>query len=98
MFVAEVVGSVWATEKHPSLEGKKLMLVQPVEELTLKPAGELVMAIDFNIGAGPGDIVVVIDEGNACRDILGLKRAPARTIIGGIIDSVYKKGRMKKYH
>ncbi len=98
MFIARVVGHVWATSKHPALTGKKLMLVRPVEEMSGKPCGEIQMALDIHIGAGIGDIVLIIDEGNACRKILGLEKGPTRTIISGVIDSVYRKGERKNYH
>ncbi len=98
MFIAKVVGNVWATTKHSSLEGKKLMLVRPVHEMNLAPCGDIQMALDVHIGAGIGDIVLIIDEGNACRKILGYREGPTRTIISGVIDSVYRKNRRKKFH
>ncbi len=98
MFIAKVVGNVWATRKHPVLDGKKLMLIQPVDEITLKEIGEVQLAVDIKSGAGAGDTVIIIDEGNACRQILGYERAPVRTIIAGIVDSVYRKGESREYH
>lgn len=98
MFIAKVVGNVWATARHPALQGKKLMLVRPVEEMTGEPCGEIQLALDIHIGAGIGDMVLIIDEGNACRKILGLDKGPTRTIISGVIDSIYRKGTSKNYH
>ncbi len=98
MFIAKVVGNVWATRKHPVLEGKKLMLIQPVDEISLRQTGEVQLAVDIKTGAGVGDTVIIIDEGNACSQILGYERAPVRAIIAGIVDSVYRKGKSRKYH
>jgi microcompartment protein CcmK/EutM len=35
-----------------------------------------------------GDMVLVIDEGNAARKILGDSTAPVRTVIAAIVDRV----------
>ena len=93
MIVAKVVGNLWATRKHPSINGKKLLLVQPIDEIKGTPAGSILLAIDHNMDAGLGDTVLVIDEGSSCRQILGTKTGPTRTIIAGIIDQVYNKGK-----
>lgn len=97
MFVGEVVGNVWGVRKHRSLEGKKLLLVRPIDPETEKPLGEAIMALDGGLGAGPGSIVLVVDEGNSARIILKDKTAPVRTVICGIIDQVTLHGRDKKY-
>jgi len=39
-----------------------------------------------------------MDEGNSARQILGDKTAPVRTIICGIVDTVFSKGQTKKWH
>ena len=40
------------------------------------------------VGAGPGDRVLVIDEGNSGRQLLGAPNAPVKTLIVGIVDEV----------
>ncbi len=97
MIVAKVIGNVWATRKHSTLKGKKLLLIKPVDEMTGKPNGETQMAIDC-VDAGPGDTVLVLDEGSSCRQILGYESGPTRTIVVGVIDNVYKENKFKKYH
>lgn len=97
MFIAEVVGNVWGTRKSPSLENKKLLLVRPVDPLTEKPLGDAMMAVDSGVGAGPGSIVLVLDEGGSARSVLKDEAAPVRTIIVGIVDSVISGGKVKKY-
>ena len=88
MFIARVVGNVWATRKHPSLEDCKLLLIKSMDGITAKLHGKIQMAVEKNLSAGPGDVVLVIDEGNSARQILNLKDAPIRTVIIGIIDTV----------
>jgi len=97
MIVAEVVGNVWGQYKHPSLDSRRLMLVRPIDPLTEEPLGEAVMAVDIGVGASPGSIVLVMDEGGSARQMLGDERAPVRTVICGIIDTVAMYGSEKRY-
>ncbi|MBN2407522.1 MAG: EutN/CcmL family microcompartment protein [Elusimicrobia bacterium] len=98
MFIAKVVGNVWATRKHPSLEGKKLMLICPVDGMKGTRSGPVQLAIDHSMDAGPGDTVLIIDEGSSCRQMMGAGKGPTRTIIAGIVDSVSAGNKTKKYH
>lgn len=89
MFVAKVIGNVWATRKHKHLNGLKLLIVKPVDpKNNYKFVGESTVAVDRNMGAGVGDLVLVIDEGGSARKILGDNKAPVRTIVAGVIDIV----------
>lgn len=97
MFIGEVVGNVWGQYKHPSLHGKKLLLVRPIDPMTEKPLGEAVMAVDAGLGAGPGSVVLVVDEGGSARMVIGEKDAPVRTVVCGIVDKVSMAGRNKHY-
>lgn len=97
MFVGEVVGNVWGQYKHPSLNNKRLLLVRPIDPLTEEPLGEAVMAVEGGVGAGPGSIVLVLDEGTGARQILDDKAAPVRTLICGVIDRVHMNGKEKVY-
>jgi len=87
MIVARVVGNVWATRKHPALENAKLLLVQPIEVRSGLVVGEPALAVDVRFGAGPGDTVLVVDEGGSARQILGRPSAPVRLAICGVVDS-----------
>ena len=97
MFVAEVVGNVWGTRKHCSLCDKRLLRVRPSDPLTAKHTGDAMMAVEFETGAGPGSIVLVMDEGGSARSVLHDDKAPIRTVIVGIVDSVTSGGKVKKY-
>ena len=97
MYVAEVVGNVWGEFKHESLKGRHLFLVRPIDPVTEKPLGRPIMAIDGGVGAGPGSVVLVVDEGNSARMILGESKAPVRTVICGIVDKIYTGGKEKAY-
>lgn len=97
MFIGEVVGNAWGTRKHPSTEGKRLLLVRPIDPLTEEPLGDAVLALDGGVGSGPGSVVLVLDEGGSARGVLKDEKAPVRTVICGIVDSVVSGGVVKKY-
>lgn len=88
MILAEVIGTVVSpSEQVRALDGRKLLVVRPVQ-----PAGAAVgpkprVAVD-TIGAGVGDRVLVIDEGNSGRQILAAPGAPVKTLIIGFVDEV----------
>lgn len=88
MTLCRVVGNVVSTVKHPVLIGKKLMICAPLDPVsgTSRGGGRMV-AID-TVQAGIGDIVLVINEGNAARRILGDSTAPVRSVIAAIVDRV----------
>ena len=45
------------------------------------------IAVD-NIGAGAGETVLLLDEGNGARQVLKAPGAPIRTVVIGIVDEV----------
>ena len=55
MQIALVVGTATSTVKHPSLAGRKLLIVQPYAVDGQTPDGEPVIAVD-PLGAGCGEI------------------------------------------
>lgn len=86
MRIAEVVGTVVATAKHPDFEGSRMMVCQPLDAAGHKE-GPAVLAVD-TVQAGVGDRVLVLSEGNSVRQIFGRKRLCIRSAIVGIVDSV----------
>jgi microcompartment protein CcmK/EutM len=86
MFLARVVGEVVATIKHGDLEQQKLLLVQRVTPGDA-PTGKPAIAVD-RVDAGPGDLVLVLDEGNGAAQVLQRARGAVRTVIVGVVDEV----------
>ena len=84
MRLARVVGSVVATRKHPALDGAKLLLAQPVDQRGAD-TGAVQLAIDA-VGAGYGELVLLVLEGRAARAALGQPGAPVDSAIVGIVD------------
>jgi microcompartment protein CcmK/EutM len=86
MMLGTVKGTITGTIQHPFFTGKKLLVVEK-EDFAGKPGGYLI-AIDGGTGAGVGERVLMIDEGNSARQIVADKNAPVRSIIVGIVDRV----------
>jgi ethanolamine utilization protein EutN len=86
MLIGRVVGTVVSTQKNAKLDSAKLMLVQ-ILSLDDEPRGAAIMAID-SVGAGVGEKVLVVIEGRAAGEALGVKAAPVDAAIMGIIDEV----------
>jgi ethanolamine utilization protein EutN len=84
MQIGRVVGQAVATVKHPSMQGWRLLVVQPLtaEE---KPDGEPLLMID-HLGAGNGDRVIVSNDGVGARALVGSKTSPVRWFVMGIVD------------
>lgn len=91
MILAKVIGSVVCTVKAEVLTGRKIMIVQPLDAAG-EVRGGTFLALDA-VQAGEGDTVLVLDEGNSSRMILGDPQAPVRTMIVGIVDAVYPEAR-----
>ena len=96
MFLADVVGTVVSPVQIPILDGEKLLLLRPVAP-DGRPLGKTRVGID-RAGAGVGDRVLVIDEGNSARQILGDAKAPVKTVVIGFVDQVELGGRVVHDH
>jgi len=84
--IGRVVGSVVATQKNASFVGSKMLLVQPLD-LDGSDYGQEILAIDTQ-DAGPGDIVLVVSEGNSARQAMGRGDAPIDSVIIGVVDTI----------
>lgn len=96
MFLAEVLGTVVSPIQHPVLEGERLLLLRVLTP-DGRPAGKMRIALD-RARAGPGDRVLVIDEGNSGRQLVGRENAPVKTVIVGVVDSIELRGRRVYAH
>jgi ethanolamine utilization protein EutN len=100
MFLARVTGNVVATQKDKTLNGQKLLVVEPLnvkyDQATEKPAalgntGRAIVAIDV-VGAGDGQLVLVV-QGSSARMTDTTKNLPADAVIVGIVDSAEFAGK-----
>ncbi len=81
MILGRVVGRITSTIHHPIVAGRRLLLVDRADG-----AGYLI-TMDA-VGAGAGETVLVLDEGNGARQVLRAPDAPIRSIIVGIVDAM----------
>ena len=84
MFLARVEGSIVATRKHPSMEGWRLIICQPVNAAGT-PEGAPQVALDPH-GAGMHQRVIISSDGSAARAAVNDPKSPARWMIIGIVD------------
>ena len=86
MKIARVAGSVVSTICVPVFENRKLLFVDLLD-LDGKETGQDVIAVDV-VGAGAGETVLVLDEGNGARQVLEALDAPVRAVVVGVIDEL----------
>jgi microcompartment protein CcmK/EutM len=84
MLLARVEGNLTATRKHPSFEGWRLVICQPIDK-DGHPEGVPQVAIDAH-GAGMHQHVVMSSDGSAARKAVGDEKSPVRWMIVGIVD------------
>ncbi|MFH1195962.1 MAG: EutN/CcmL family microcompartment protein [bacterium] len=87
MFLAKVVGNVVATQKDKYLFAHKLLIVRAVDLNENFCENDDHIAIDL-IDSGIGDLVLVVQEGDAVEQILGHAKAPVNTMIIASVDNI----------
>jgi ethanolamine utilization protein EutN len=85
MYLGIVTGTVVAERKASGLEGKKILLVQPVDESS-RPLGDVQAAID-TVQAGVGDLVYLVGSREAAL-ALDPHFVPVDAAIVGIVDGI----------
>ena len=86
MLIARVIGEAVATRKHPTHEGLKLLLVQPLN-LDGTDRGDAVVAVDA-VQAGIGEKVLLTMEGFSAFSSVGQLMTPIESAVIGIIDHI----------
>ncbi len=87
MILGRVCGTVVSTVEHPFYDGRKQLIVRACTPDGAFDGDRYVVAVDI-VGAGVGETVIVEDEGNSARQLLGARDAPVRSVIIGIVDEV----------
>ena len=86
MIIARVIGNVVATQKQASHEGKKILLIQPLD-LENQPVGDPIVALDA-ADAGVGDRVLAVQEGFSAMTSVGHVESPIDAAVIGVVDLV----------
>jgi microcompartment protein CcmK/EutM len=82
--IGRVAGTVVSTIHHPSVDGRRLLLVD-LCGFDGEPDGGYVLAMDV-VDAGAGETVLVLDEGTGARQVLDDPVAPIRAVVVGVVD------------
>jgi microcompartment protein CcmK/EutM len=86
MLIARVIGDVVATQKAPSHEARKILVVQPLN-LDGSDRGDPFLALDA-VDAGIGERVLTVTEGFSAASSVGRPNTPIDSAVIGIIDAV----------
>jgi ethanolamine utilization protein EutN len=84
MQLGTIIGHATATIKHPSMNGWRLVIVQPLNA-GREPEADPVLAVD-KFGSGIGSQVVLNSDGKAARELIGNDKSPVRWFVIGIVD------------
>jgi ethanolamine utilization protein EutN len=84
MQLGKVIGHATSTVKHDSLEGWRLVVIQPLGA-TRQPEADPVLAIS-KLGAGVGSTVVFNSDGKGARETVGNEKSPVRYYVIAIED------------
>jgi microcompartment protein CcmK/EutM len=83
MRLGKVIGTVVCTRKEPGLNGKTLLVVQPISA-TSQPIGTSIVAID-SVGSGVGETVIFVRGKESSFPLLP-QVVPTDAGITGIVD------------
>lgn len=80
MKLARVIGNIWATRKYASLQGRRMLIVQPLT-FTGEELGSPLIALD-TVDAGEGDIVMYATSSEAAVPFRPSLTPTDATIVG----------------
>ena len=87
MKIARVSGTVVSTICSPVYDNRRLLICDVLDGRGLEPTGGYLIAVDA-VGAGAGETVLILDEGNSARQVVEMEDAPIRAVVVGIVDAV----------
>jgi len=85
MLLGRVIGKVVATMKNASLEGQRLLIVQPIDRRG-HDKGKAIVALD-SVGAGAGETIYYCRGKEASFPFLPVE-VPTEATIVGIVDAI----------
>jgi len=90
--IGRVVGTVVSTISSPVFEGRRLLLCDLLDA-SGHPDGSYLICVD-TVGSGSGEAVLILDEGNSARQVIGMSPAPVRAIVVGVVDQLVADGEL----
>lgn len=92
MKLGRVAGTVVSTISHPIYDGRRLLMCDLLAA-DGGDTGDYLICVDA-VGAGAGEVVLILDEGNGARQVVGAPEAPIRAVIVGIVDELLVDGKL----
>ncbi len=89
MNLGTVIGTIWATRRHPNTEGLTLQLIRP-ESADGTPFDEPIVAVD-TMGAGVGERVFYITAREAALAVPGREEVVVDAAIVGIVERIEER-------
>ncbi len=90
MKIGRVAGTVVSTISHPAYDARSLLMCDLLD-VAGRDTGDYLICVDA-VGAGSGEMVLILDEGNGARQVVGDPQAPVRSVIVGIVDQLQVDG------
>ncbi len=92
MKIGRVVGTVVSTISAPVFGGRRLLLCDLLDA-SGNPDGSYLICVD-TVGSGAGEAVLILDEGNSARQVIGISAGPVRAVVVGVIDQLVADGEL----
>ena len=86
MRLGRVNGTVVSTISHEIYDGRRLLMCDLLDAVGDDTGGYLI-CVDA-VGAGDGETVLILDEGNGARQVVGWEDGPIRAVVVGIVDEL----------
>lgn len=96
MILGRVTGTVVSTINHPIYDNRRLLMCDLLDAHGRDTGGYLI-AVD-TVYAGYGETVLIIDEGNSARQVVGDPAGPIRAVIVGVVDELITDGEVRPLH
>ncbi len=90
MKIGRVSGTVVSTINAPVFDDRRLLICDLLDE-TGRDTGGYIIAVDA-VDAGFKETVLILDEGNGARQVVGDPSAPIRAVVVGVIDQLIVDG------
>lgn len=90
MKLGRISGTVVSTINHPIYDGRRLLMCDLLDA-DGNDTGDYLICVDV-VGAGAGETVLILDEGNGARQIVGDPHGPIRAVVVGIVDELTVDG------
>jgi ethanolamine utilization protein EutN len=91
MRIARVAGTVVSTINVPIYDNRRLLMCDLLDDKG-NDTGGYIIAVDA-VDAGFGEMVLILDEGNGARQVVGDLQAPIRAVVVGVVDQLTVDGR-----